>query len=101
MTDDQKQRYASILRQVGAGLATVYGLLTLSGVTAKEPTWFTAVLVALGPFMQLLEHSNFSPGGPTPAIQVDSGPPPAPVTTVTLPSVPPTVTLPSVPLPSS
>jgi hypothetical protein len=66
MSDNQKQQYASISRQVLAGVATLYGILTLAQVTPHEPSWFTGVLVALGPAFQLLEHSTLSPGGPPP-----------------------------------
>jgi hypothetical protein len=61
MTAAQKQRVASLARQIGAGLLSLYGILSIKDVAPHLPAWCNAILVAAGPLMQLLEHSTLSP----------------------------------------
>lgn len=56
MSTADKQRFASIARQIGAGLVSVYGILSLKDVAPHLPTWVAGVMVAVGPAFQLLEH---------------------------------------------
>lgn len=71
------QRIASIARQIGAGLVSVYGFLSLKDVAPHLPVWLASVMVMVGPAFQIIEHYLSDPSTGTPAPPMAKNPPQA------------------------
>ena len=98
LTATQKQQFASNARQWGSLAVSILGVLSVKGAIPGLPAAIQTLMVSLFPAIQLLEHSNLSPGGPpasappppaqpTPQIShtVTAGTPIAPVTAMPVP----------------
>lgn len=56
LTPPEKQKIASIARQVGTLIVAAYGILSIKEVVPHLPAWCEAIMVASFPAIQILEH---------------------------------------------
>jgi hypothetical protein len=64
------QSIASVIRQVAAVAASIYGVLSASVASLHLPTAISAILTAIGPIILAIEHYVGDPSTGTPTAPV-------------------------------